>query len=149
VLLQAGKTVDLGNVVLKHPTSSINGVVVNDKGAPLARCDVNIKDANGNVLRSLFTDDKGSFSVLLAPGNYSVAVSRTGFTGSEQKLNLVDAANVNFQLTSGASVIKGKISLITGPTATASQVLALPGASLELVQKLSGNVVQKTTSDLR
>ena len=152
VSLAAGKSLDLGRILLARPQGSLSGTVVNDKGAPLPACQILVKKASGTLLRTLLSDDKGAFSAFLAPGDYVIAASRTGFTGDERAVRLTDAANLRFQLASGASVVKGRISILAWTTASAPQTSPLPGAAVELAPKaLNGvtPVIQKTEADLR
>ncbi|MEO7427121.1 MAG: carboxypeptidase regulatory-like domain-containing protein [Fibrobacteria bacterium] len=144
----AGKSVDLGRLTLVKAQGSLSGTVSNDKGANLAGCQIAIKNAAATVVRSLLTDDKGVFSAFLAPGAYTVAAAKTGFTSDQKAVQLTESANLAFTLASGASLIKGRISLLSRPTASTSQSTPLPAAALELVDKLRGTT-QRTESDLR
>jgi hypothetical protein len=148
VSVAAGKSLDLGRLILSRAQGSLSGTVANDKGVPLSGCQITIKTAAGAVVRSLLTDDKGLFSAFLAPGSYTVIAARTGFTSDQKTLQLTDAANLGFTLASGASLIKGRIAASFRPTSATTQSSPLPGAALELIDRLRGSS-QKTVSDLR
>jgi carboxypeptidase family protein len=148
VSVAAGKSIDLGRLVLSRAQGSLSGTVANDKGVPLSGCQITIKSAAGALVRSLATDDKGLFSAFLAPGSYTVIAARTGFTTDQKSLRLTEAANLGFTLASGASLIKGRIANSFRPSPAASQSSPLPGAELELIDRLRGTS-RKTVSDLR
>jgi hypothetical protein len=148
VTLTAGKSLDLGRLTMAQAQGSLTGTVANDKGAPLAGCAVTVKTSTGAVARTLLSDDKGVFSAFLPPGNYTVVVARTGFSTEQKTLQLTEAANLAFTLVSGASLVKGRISIRAWPTAAAPQVSPLPGSIVELIDRLHG-VALKTTADLR
>jgi hypothetical protein len=147
--LANGKSIDLGKLVLRKPSGSLNGIVSNDKGIPLPGCQVLISASSGGLLRTLFTDDKGGFSASIAPGRYVVVASRTGFTSQEKVVQLTEAANVSLSLTPGASVIKGHISILNWKLPEVSQSTPLPGAIITLVPKASTVSMQKSEADLR
>lgn len=148
VALQAGQAADLGQVALSQPKGSLAGTVRNDKGQPLAGCEVLVRTPAGAHVRTLLTDDKGGFSAYLAPGSYAVSASRPGFTAEEKSVRLTDAASLAFQLVPGASVLKGRAYLKSWPAAGSPVSVPLPGASLELREVFSGSV-RKAGSDLR
>ena len=149
VTIATGKSFDLGKLKMIRPVGSLNGTVTNDKGEALVGCQILVKSATGLVLRTLLSDDKGNFSAFLASGSYLVSATRTGFAGDEKGVQLTDAANLNFQLASGASVVKGRITLLTRLTEALTQSTAAPGALVELVPKTKGVAIQKVASDLR
>jgi hypothetical protein len=147
-VLASGKSADLGSLTLAKATGSLTGKVSNESGQPLAGCRIAVKTLGGASERTLLTDDKGAFSAYFAPGTYTVIASRTGFSSAQKTVQLSDAANLAFTLSSGASLIKGRISILTWPTGAASQTSPLPGAALELTDKATGKA-QKAESDLR
>jgi|GEM_PF-2265701 len=148
VAVAAGKSVDLGVLVLSQAQASMSGTVANDKGAPLAGCPITIKSASGAVVRSLLTDDKGVFSAFLSPGTYTVIAARTGFSSDQKSVQLTESANLRFTLASGASLVKGRISVVAKPTSTTTQSSPLPGAALELIDRMHATSV-KAETDLR
>src|SRR5215471_7038251 len=61
-------------------TSAIQGSVKDDSGAVLTGVDVQIRNVDTNLSRSLTTDDIGRFQALqLPPGRYAVTLKKTGF----------------------------------------------------------------------
>jgi hypothetical protein len=61
-------------------TGTIQGTVVDANGAVVPGANVDIKNLDTNLSRSLTTDEDGRFTALaLPPGNYSVTVSKQGF----------------------------------------------------------------------
>ncbi|HET8781697.1 MAG TPA: TonB-dependent receptor, partial [Pyrinomonadaceae bacterium] len=61
-------------------TGTIRGTVVDANGAAMPAANVEIKNVDTNVVRSLTTNDEGGFSVLqLQPGKYTVTVTKPGF----------------------------------------------------------------------
>jgi len=147
VTVAAGKDLDLGKLVLDQAQAALTGTVSNDKGAPLSGCDVTVKTTANAVVRALRSDDKGSFSAFLSPGAYVVTAARAGFASDTKAVQLTDAASLAFTLTSGASLVKGRISLLTWQTAAAPQSAPLPGASVELIDRVRGGE-QRTDADL-
>src|SRR5689334_5033610 len=62
-------------------TGTIQGTVVDATGAVIPGANVEIKNLDTNLSRTLSTDEGGRFvAPLLQPGNYSVTVSKQGFT---------------------------------------------------------------------
>ncbi|MDB5049393.1 MAG: Carboxypeptidase regulatory-like protein [Fibrobacteres bacterium] len=148
VVLAAGKSADLGRLALAKAQGSLSGTVANDKGALMAGCQITVKNASGAVERNLLTDDKGVFSAFLAPGTYTVIAARTGFTSQQKTAQLTESAQLGFILPSGASLVKGRISLLSWPTGAVQQSSPLPGAIVELINPARG-IPQKTEADLR
>jgi Carboxypeptidase regulatory-like domain/FlgD Ig-like domain len=147
--LVAGKALDIGKVVFTRPIGALNGAVSNAKGVPLSGCAIQIKSSAGTLLRSLLTDDKGAFSAFLSPGNYSVSASRPGFTNEEKSIQLSEAVNLTFTLSSGASLVNGRITLLTRKLAISPQSSPLPGARIELISSAPGSAIQSIETDLR
>lgn len=147
VAVAAGNAVDLGKLAMAQAQASLTGTVANDKGVPLPGCDVTVKTAAGAVVRALRTDDKGLFSAFLSPGSYQVTAERSGFTSQTRSVQLAEAASLAFELAAGASLVKGRVSILTWPTAGAPQSAPFTGAAVELVDRLRGTVL-RTVSDL-
>src|SRR6266404_5182726 len=61
-------------------TGTVQGTVTDANGAVMPGANVEIKNLDTNLSRTLTTDDGGRFVALaLSPGRYSVTVSKTGF----------------------------------------------------------------------
>ncbi|MEO6096375.1 MAG: carboxypeptidase regulatory-like domain-containing protein, partial [Fibrobacteria bacterium] len=148
VAMTAGKSLDLGRLVMVRAQGSLSGTVANEKGAPLAGCAVTVKNSAGTVARTLLSDDKGVFSAFLPPGKYTVVVARAGFSTEQKILQLTEAASLPFILVSGAALVKGRISIRTWPTASETQSSPLAGSVVELIDRAHG-IGLKTEADLR
>src|SRR5215213_1756010 len=99
-------------------TGTIQGTVVDVNGAAVTGANVEIKNLDTNLTRSLTTDEEGRFKApQLQPGNYSVTVTKQGF-----KSNLLEKAEVtvgatlspNFSL--GPADVAGSVDVTTTPT---------------------------------
>src|SRR4030095_16563011 len=61
-------------------TGTIQGTVLDTNGAVVPGANVEIKNLDTNLSRTLTTDEGGRFvSLALQPGNYSVTISKQGF----------------------------------------------------------------------
>src|SRR5215471_10222666 len=61
-------------------TGTIQGTVTDANGAIVPGANVEIKNLDTNLSRTLTTDEAGRFVALaLRPGNYSVTISKSGF----------------------------------------------------------------------
>src|ERR1043165_8231914 len=98
-------------------TGTIEGTVVDAAGAVIPGADVVIKNLDTNSLKTLTTDEGGRFvAPLLQPGNYSVTVSKQGFTTAileKTALTVGQALTVPVQLK--ISEVAERVT-ITGPT---------------------------------
>ena len=82
-------------VLTNHPlqaqdsTATLSGTVADYSGKPLPSAKVSIRNLNTNQSSDTQTDSSGNFSVAnLAPGDYEVSVSDTGFGSSSAKVTL-------------------------------------------------------------
>ena len=65
-------------------TGTIQGTVLDANGAAVPGANVEIKNLDTNISRTLTTDEDGRFTALaLQPGNYMVTVSKQGFATAE------------------------------------------------------------------
>ena len=65
-------------------TGTITGTVEDANGAVVPGANVEIKNVETNISRSLTTDEEGRFTALqLTPGKYSVTISKQGFATAE------------------------------------------------------------------
>ncbi len=144
--LLLGKKIDLGKLALSKIQSSLSGTVINDKGQAILNAQVDIKDASGKILRSVQTDIAGNFQLYLAPATYSVAVSKTGFSAAEKSIQVSGAQTLQFQLTAGASILKGRITKSSAISTTNISSGPLSGAQLQL-RSLFNSTSQNMISD--
>ena len=67
-------------------TGVIDGVVVDTSGAVLPGVDVEIRNVDTNLARTLVTNNEGRFAALqLPPGPYTVTLTLSGFATSCRK----------------------------------------------------------------
>src|SRR5688572_28431803 len=61
-------------------SETIQGTVVDEKGAFVPGASIEIRNVDTNYSRSATTDDEGRFVALLLPsGKYTITVTKTGF----------------------------------------------------------------------
>jgi hypothetical protein len=120
-------------------TGIIKGQVVDTTGSAIPAADVTV-NAGKNVAKKVQTDETGNFTVPgLAPGNYTVVISRFGFAnfstkpmavgaGKTQTLQVTLELQANKQEVTVASDAVGSVSV--DPSNNASQ-LVLKGADLD------------------
>ena len=61
-------------------TAAIEGVVVDTSGGVLPGADVEVRNVETNIARTIVTDSAGRFTALqLRPGHYTVTVTLSGF----------------------------------------------------------------------
>lgn len=113
-------------------TSSVQGTVKDDGGAPVAGAAVTVTDTRTGATRTTVTGADGRFSApnLVVGGPYTVSANADGFEG--QTINdiftsLQGATNISFTLSSGAGVI-----VVTGTRATVTQLAVGPGTAFSL-----------------
>ena len=99
-------------------TGTIQGTVVDANGAVVPGANVEIKNLETNVTRTVTTDEDGRFTVLaVQPGNYSVTVSKQGFATTELPRAIVtvgQAITIPFSLK--ISDVQERVTITTTPT---------------------------------
>ncbi|HJU92831.1 MAG TPA: carboxypeptidase regulatory-like domain-containing protein [Pyrinomonadaceae bacterium] len=99
-------------------TGTIQGTVVDANGAVVPGANVEIKNLDTNISRTVTTNDEGRFvAPLLPPGPYSVTVSKQGFATTELPrtvLTVGQALSVPFSLK--ISDVAERVTVTTTPT---------------------------------
>src|SRR6185369_12704175 len=99
-------------------TGTIQGTVIDANGAAVPGANIEIKNLETNATRTLTTDEGGRFvAPLLQPGNYSVSVSKQGFTTAvleKTALTVGQALTVPVQLK--ISEVAERVTITATPT---------------------------------
>src|SRR5216684_5719152 len=107
----------LVNAQTQITTGTIQGTVTDANGAVVPGANVEIKNLDTNLSRTLTTDDGGRFVALaLPPGNYSVTVSKQGFaTSVAERLDLTVGQALNLPVGMKISGVEERVT-VTAPT---------------------------------
>ena len=99
-------------------TGTIQGTVLDANGAAVPGAAVDLKNAETNFSRSLTTDDEGRFNALqLAPGRYTVTVSKEGFaTLVVEKADVNVGQALNLPLAMKVSSVQETVTITAAPT---------------------------------
>src|SRR6266404_4578071 len=99
-------------------TGTIQGTVTDANGAVMPGANVEIKNLDTNLSRTLTTDDGGRFVALgLPPGPYSVAVSKQGFaTSVAERLDLTVGQALNLPVGMKISGVQERVTITATPT---------------------------------
>src|SRR5689334_5584778 len=99
-------------------TGTIQGTVVDANGAVVPGASVEIKNLDTNTSRTLTTDEGGRFvAPLLQPGNYSVTVSKQGFsTGVLEKTTLTVGQALTVNVPLKISDVAERVTITATPT---------------------------------
>jgi hypothetical protein len=77
-------------------TASIQGVVLDQSGAGVAKASMQLVNTATNVTKVASTDVSGNYRfVSLAPGNYKISVEAPGFSRAEATVTLLTEQNLN------------------------------------------------------
>ena len=98
-------------------TGTIQGMVTDANGAVMPGANVEIKNLDTNLSRTLTTDDGGRFVALaLSPGRYSVTVSKTGFaTAVAEQLDLTVGQALNLPVAMKVSGVEARVTITAAP----------------------------------
>jgi outer membrane receptor protein involved in Fe transport len=99
-------------------TGTIQGTVTDTNGAIVPGANVEIKNLDTNLSRTLTTDDGGRFVALgLPPGPYSVTVSKSGFaTSVAERLDLTIGQALNLPVGMKISGVEERVTINASPT---------------------------------
>ncbi|PKP97435.1 MAG: hypothetical protein CVT76_04500, partial [Alphaproteobacteria bacterium HGW-Alphaproteobacteria-15] len=119
-------------VMAQQITSSIQGTVQDDSGAPIPGATVVVTDTRTGASRTTTTDAGGRFSAanLIVGGPYTVSANADGFEGqtiSDINTSLQGATGVSFSLAVGSGTI-----VVSGTRATVTQLATGPGSAFSL-----------------
>src|SRR5436309_2270355 len=106
------------NAQTQITTGTIQGTVTDTNGAIVPGANVEIKNLDTNLSRSLTTDDGGRFVALaLPPGPYSMTVSKQGFaTAVAERLDLTIGQALNLPVTMKISQVQERVTITATPT---------------------------------
>jgi outer membrane receptor protein involved in Fe transport len=99
-------------------TGTIQGTVTDTNGAIVPGANIEIKNLDTNLSRTLTTDDGGRFVALgLPPGPYSVTVSKSGFaTSVAERLDLTIGQALNLPVGMKISGVEERVTINASPT---------------------------------
>ncbi|MAM39200.1 MAG: hypothetical protein CL949_12040 [Erythrobacter sp.] len=108
-------------------TSTVQGTVQDDAGAPVAGANVMVTDTRTGAMRTLTTGPNGEFAAanLVTGGPYTISANASGFEGQTVEgvtTNVSGATELTFTLTSGSGVI-----VVTGSRVRVTQLAVGPG----------------------
>jgi hypothetical protein len=98
-------------------TGTIQGTVTDANGAVMPGANVEIKNLDTNLSKTLTTDDGGRFAALaLSPGRYSVTVSKTGFaTAVAEHVDLTVGQALNLPVAMKVSAVEERVTITSTP----------------------------------
>ena len=101
-------------------TGSVQGDVLDEKGGSVAGASVEVKNLDTNYIRTESTNTDGRFQFLnLAPGHYTLTISKPGFTTIvQEKINLTVGQNLSIPVTVKVSSVAQQIVVSDVPGAT-------------------------------
>lgn len=150
--------------IAQSPTASINGIVLDPSGAPIAGAEIIVVNDATSVQHETITNSGGIYVVTnLPPGPYRIQVAKIGFKTlikPDLILNVQDALAINFTLPIGAVseivTVTGGAPLVNTQDAAVSTVvdrqfaenLPLNGRSFQtLIQLTPGVVLTPSTAN--
>ena len=98
-------------------TGTIQGTVTDANGAVMPGANVEIKNLDTNLSKTLTTDEGGRFVALaLPPGRYSVTVSKQGFaTAVAEQLDLTVGQALNLPVAMKVSQVEERVTITSTP----------------------------------
>ena len=134
-------------------TSSVEGRVTNESGAPIRGATVTIRNAETGFTRSTQTSGSGSFTIRNLPvgGDYVIETSSDGYRSSRIEnigLALGEATDLDFSLEAADSTMTMDAIVITAESFGAVEVAAGPSASFNLDTLQSAPTVNRNIVDV-
>src|SRR2546425_5945004 len=98
-------------------TGTIQGTVADTNGAIVPGANVEIKNLDTNLVKTLSTDEGGRFVALaLPPGRYSITISKQGFaTAVAESLDLTVGQALNLPVTMKVSQVEERVTISAAP----------------------------------
>ena len=99
-------------------TGTIQGTVLDTNGAAVPGANVEIKNLDTNVSKTVTTDEDGRFVALgLQPGNYSVTIAKQGFaTSVAEKVAVQIGQALTLPVSMKISQVEERVTITTTPT---------------------------------
>ena len=120
-------------------TGTITGQVTDQQNAVIAGAEVKAVDPTTNQTYSNTTNEVGRFTIVnVAPGSYTVTVTKTGFTSAKLDKQKVDVGEV----------LTLNVPLQVGSTTTTVEVQATAGADLQTLNATIGTTITNESLNL-
>src|SRR5438552_8129273 len=99
-------------------TGTIQGTVSDANGAVLPGANIEIKNLDTNLVKTLTTDEGGRFVALaMPPGKYSITVSKTGFAKAvAESVELTVGQALNLPVAMKISGVEAQVTITAAPT---------------------------------
>jgi len=128
-------------------TGAIGGAVLDNKGAPISKAQVEIREAGSSTtLRTVFADGSGNFTVASLPVNaYDAVVSATGFLTSKYNgvvVRVTETTRLNPSLSSLQSQAPGEAAGTGQEMEEVMVVSAPPVVAVETSSAATGRIVE-------
>jgi len=128
-------------------TGAIGGAVLDSKGTPIAKAQVELRVAGSSVaVRTVFADGSGNFTVASLPVNaYDMVVSAPGFSSSKYNsviVRLTETTRLNPLLSSAQSQASGEAAEAGQQEETVMVVSAPPVVTVETSSPATGRTVE-------
>jgi Carboxypeptidase regulatory-like domain/TonB dependent receptor/TonB-dependent Receptor Plug Domain len=116
-LIVLGVTAQVTNAQTQITSGTIQGTVEDANGAVVPGANVEIRNLDTNLVRTVSTDEGGRFVALaLPPGRYSVTISKTGFaTAVAERLDLTVGQALNLPVTMKVSQVEERVTITAAP----------------------------------
>ena len=79
-----------------YAQKQIKGKVKDSKGVPIVSANVNLKDAEGNILSFTRTDDKGNYTLSFTEENKDLTIEATTIGYLKKSIAIADLSKIDF-----------------------------------------------------